>query len=57
VSGVTEPNVTSGTVAVPAGTQLGTWTFELQQQGAPDFQSLNRNQISDVILIIGFTAS
>ena len=34
VAGVTEPNVCAATIAMPADTPLGTWSFELQQQGA-----------------------
>jgi hypothetical protein len=57
VPGVTEPNVCAGTIMMPANTPVGTWSFELQRQGAPDFQSLNRNQISDVILVVNFDVS
>ena len=37
-----------------AGTLLGTWSFELQQQGAPDFQSLTANVIGDVLLLMSY---
>lgn len=57
VAGVTEPNVCAGTIAMPAGTPLGTWSFELQQQGAADFQSLTKNQIGDVMLLVSYEAS
>jgi hypothetical protein len=57
VAGVTEPNVCAGTIVMPPNTPLGPWSFQLQRQGAPDFQSLNRNQISDVILVVNFDAS
>jgi len=54
VAGVTEPNVCGGTIVMPPNSSLGTWNFQLQRQGAPDFQSLSRNQISDVILVVNF---
>jgi hypothetical protein len=54
VAGVTEPNVCAGTIVMPPNSPLGTWNFQLQRQGAPDFQSLSRNQISDVILVVNF---
>jgi hypothetical protein len=57
VVGVTEPNVCAATIAMPPNTPLGTWSFQLQRQGAPDFQSLNRNQIGDVILVVNYDAS
>jgi hypothetical protein len=55
VSGVTEPNVCSGTLTLPPATPLGTWSFEIQQQGAPDFASLTKNQIGDVLLLVNYT--
>jgi hypothetical protein len=57
VTGVTEPNVCSGTITLLAGTPLGTWSFELQQQGAPDFASLTKNQIGDVFLLVNYKVS
>jgi hypothetical protein len=57
VAGATEPNICGGTIATPPGTPLGTWTFELQQQGASDFQSLTKNLIGDVVLLIEYDAS
>jgi hypothetical protein len=57
LAGVTEPNVCGATIAVPAGTKLGTWSFEIQKQGAGDFRSLTRNDIGDVILLIDFQVS
>jgi hypothetical protein len=56
VAGVSEPNLVSATIPTP-GTLPATWTFEMQQQGAPDFQSLTKNVIGDVILVVGFDAS
>ncbi|MGH3232422.1 MAG: neuraminidase-like domain-containing protein [Streptosporangiaceae bacterium] len=57
VAGVSEPYVCSATITPPAGTPLGTWSFELQQQGAPDFRSLTKSEIGDVLLLISYTAS
>ncbi|HTA43725.1 MAG TPA: neuraminidase-like domain-containing protein [Bryobacteraceae bacterium] len=57
VAGVTEPNVCAATIALPAGTPLGKWSFEIQQQGAPDFQSLTKDMISDVILMVQYAVS
>ena len=39
VAGVSEPMVTSATIASP-GIVPATWSFEIQQQGAADFMSL-----------------
>ena len=33
----------------------GTWSFELQQQGAPDFRSLTKSEIGDVVLLISYS--
>ena len=57
VAGVTEPNVCTATIAVPAGTHLGTWSFEVQRQGAADFRSLGKNDIGDVILMVSYEVS
>jgi hypothetical protein len=57
VPGVTEPNVCAGTVALPANTPLGTWSFELQKQGAADFRSLRGNDIGDLFLLVNYDAS
>jgi hypothetical protein len=57
VAGVTEPNVCSATIVLPANTPLGTWNFELQQQGAPDFRSLTKNKIGDVLLLVSYQVS
>jgi len=57
VAGATEPNICGGTIATAPGTPLGTWTFELQQQGASDFQSLTKNLIGDVLLLIDYDAA
>jgi hypothetical protein len=57
VAGASEPNVCGGTIATPPGTPLGTWTFELRQQGAADFQSLTKNLLGDVLLLIEYDAS
>jgi hypothetical protein len=57
VAGVTEPNVCAATIALPANTPLGTWSFELQVEGAADFRSLNKNVISDVLLLVSYQTS
>ena len=57
VAGVTEPNVCAATIAMPVDTPLGTWSFELQQQGAPDFRSLTKNEIGDVVLLVSYDVS
>jgi hypothetical protein len=57
VAGATEPNVCSGTVAVPAGTQLGTWSFKIRKQSAADFRSLTKNDLGDVLLLVSFQVS
>jgi hypothetical protein len=57
VAGVTEPNICAATIAMPPNTPLGTWSFELQQQGAPDFRSLSKNAIGDVLLLVSYDAS
>ena len=57
VAGVTKPNICAATIVTPANTAPGTWTFELQQQGAADFQSLTRNLIGDVLLLVSYDVS
>ena len=57
VAGTTEPNVSAGTIALPADTPPGTWSFELQRQGAADFRSLTRNDIGDLLLVLNYQAS
>lgn len=57
VAGVTEPNVCAATIVLPAGTPLGKWSFEIQQQGAADFQSFTKDMITDVILIVQYAVS
>jgi fibronectin type 3 domain-containing protein len=57
VAGVTEPNVCAATITMPPNTPLGTWSFKLQQQGAANFQSLNKNLIGDVLLLVNYDAS
>jgi hypothetical protein len=54
VAGVTEPNICAATIALPPGTSLGTWNFELQRQGAADFRSLTKSDISDVLLLVSY---
>lgn len=57
VAGVTEPNVCAATIAMPPNTPLGTWSFELQQQGAADFRSLTKNALGDVLLLVSYDVS
>jgi len=56
VAGSTEPNVcTSGAIVPTAGTApLGTWSFELQLEGAANFNSLSKNAIGDVLLLVSY---
>jgi hypothetical protein len=56
IAGITEPVVVSATIP-SAGTLPATWSFEMQQQGATDFQSLTKNQIGDVLLLVSYEAS
>jgi hypothetical protein len=55
--GVSEPFVCAARIRPPAGTPLGTWSFEIQQHGAPDFRSLTKSEIGDVLLVIDYTVS
>jgi len=57
IAGVSEPNVCSGTINLPANTPPGSWSFELQKQGAADFRSLTKNDIADLLLLVNYTAS
>jgi hypothetical protein len=57
VAGVTEPNICGATIAMPPNTPLGTWSFELQQQGAADFRSLTKGEIGDVLLLVSYDAT
>ena len=58
VANASEPNVVYATIAVPSGTTVpATWSFELQQQGAPDFKSLTPDTIGDVLLMVTYQAS
>jgi hypothetical protein len=57
VAGATEPNICGATITLPPNTPLGSWSFKIQQQGAADFQSLNKNLIGDVLLLISYSAN
>ena len=57
VAGATEPNVSAGTISLPANTPPGQWSFELQKHGAADFRSLTRNDIGDVLFVLNYQAS
>ena len=52
-----EPNVCTATINTPPGTAPGTWGFQLRQESAPDFRSLTKNEIGDVVLLVSYTAS
>jgi hypothetical protein len=56
VAGSSEPNVcTSGAIIPTAGTApLGTWSFELQLETATNFNSLSKNAIGDVLLLVSY---
>jgi fibronectin type 3 domain-containing protein len=56
-AGISEPYICTATITPAPGTTIGTWSFELQQQGAADFRSLNHNQIGDVLLLVDYTVS
>jgi hypothetical protein len=56
LAGSTEPNITSATLTVPPNTPPGKWTFKLKTAAAPDFRSLTKDDIGDVLLLVGFTA-
>jgi len=56
VASVTEPTVVSATIASP-GTVPALWSFELQQQGAPNFTSLTPDTIGDVLLVVNYQVS
>jgi len=52
---VTEPAVySSGVIALPPGTGLGTWSFELQLTGATNFSGLTKNSLGDVLLLVNY---
>jgi hypothetical protein len=57
VAGVTEPNVCSATITLPANTPLEKWSFEMQQKGAADFRSLTPNEVGDVLLLMNYSVS
>jgi hypothetical protein len=56
LAGASEPNVcTSGAIIPAAGTApLGTWSFELQLETATNFNSLSKNAIGDVLLLVSY---
>jgi hypothetical protein len=57
VAGSTTPAVCSGTIAVPPGTPLGTWSFKIRTDDAPDFRSITRNDIGDVLVLVSYQVS
>jgi hypothetical protein len=56
VAGSTEPNVCTSGPIIPTGgtTPLGTWNFELQLETATNFNSLSKNAIGDVLLLVSY---
>jgi hypothetical protein len=56
VPGVTEPNVATGSVNV-ANAPLGRWSFKLRAASAPDFRSVNRNTLGDLLVLVQFQAT
>ena len=56
-AGVSEPNICSATITLPPNTPLGTWQFKLQKQGAADFQSLTKDDLSDILIMVNFQVS
>jgi hypothetical protein len=57
VAGSTEPNICSATLVVPPNTVPGKWTFKLKTSSAVDFRSLTKNDIGDLLLVVGFSAT
>ena len=55
--GVSEPSICAATITPPPGVGLGTWSFQLQKQGAADFRSLGQNDLRDVILLVHYEVS
>jgi hypothetical protein len=53
VAGASEPTVVSATIPV-TGTVPAIWSFEIQQQGAADFQSLTPDTIGDVLIVAAY---
>lgn len=54
VGGATEPNVCSANLVVPPNTVPGKWSFKLSTAGAGDFRALTKNDVGDVLLLVGF---
>ena len=52
-----EPNVCMATIHTPSGTAPGTWSFQLRQASAPDFRSLTKNEIGDVMVLVDYSVS
>jgi hypothetical protein len=57
IAGATEPNICGAVLTVPPTTPPGKWTLKLKTSGAADFRSLTKNDISDVFLLVTFSAS
>ena len=52
-----EPNVSAATINTPSSAAPGTWSFQLRQASAPDFRSLTKNEIGDVVLLVNYSVS
>ena len=57
VGGSTEPNICGATLTVPPNTAPGKWTFKLKTAAAADFRSLTKNDIGDLLLLLGYQAT
>jgi Tc toxin complex TcA C-terminal TcB-binding domain/Neuraminidase-like domain/Salmonella virulence plasmid 28.1kDa A protein len=57
VAGSTEPNIYGASLMVPPNTAPGKWTFKLKTASVPDFRSLTKNDIGDVLLVVSFSVS
>ena len=59
VAGVTGPNIYTSTPIIPLspGIPLTPWQFKIQMAPATDFQSLTKDNIGDVLLLVNFNAS
>ena len=57
VGGSTEPSICGATLTVPPNTAPGKWTFKLKTAAAADFRSLTKNDIGDLLLLLGYQAT
>ena len=42
---------------MPANTSPGTWSFEVQKQGATDFHSIGNADLGDILLLVNYEVS